>query len=114
MPDRIARGLWPHAPLSFTVVAKYLATALEKNEGCFPSPWELHRGGQIVREGGTIERQADGRFIYRSYAAAPSSPTTVNRSVETIFRSAREAAEHYLKWDLQLPGDLDGWEVRGE
>jgi hypothetical protein len=27
------------------------------------------------------------------------------------FDSAESVAKHYLKWDLNLPGDLDGWKV---
>jgi hypothetical protein len=72
--------------------------------------WE-HRPGQPVREGGTIERQGSHRYVYRSAAARSLSPATLNKSVETIFSSARDAAVHYLKWDLHLPGDLDGWKV---
>jgi hypothetical protein len=32
-------------------------------------------------------------------------------SVEEAFSSAEDAARHSLKWDLHLPGDLDGWKV---
>jgi hypothetical protein len=111
MPDRIERGLWPHAPLSFKVVADYLASVLEQSDDCFPRPRMPHLAGEPVQEGGTIERQGNSRYIYRSSAAHPISPTTLNRSVETVFTTARDAAVHYLKWDLNLPGDLDGWKV---
>jgi hypothetical protein len=43
--------------------------------------------------------------------AHPLSPTTFNQSVETVFSSAGDAVVHYLKWDLRLPGDVDGWKV---
>lgn len=111
MPDRIARGAWPHPALSFDGVARFLANVLEQNDGWFPYRWEPHRAGEIVREGGTIERQASDRYIYSSAAAHPGSPTTLNRFVETVFSNAHDAAAHYLKWDLGLPGDLDGWKV---
>jgi hypothetical protein len=114
MPDRIARGAWPHAPLSFEAVADYLATVLEQNERWLPCRRQPHQVGQAVREGGTIERQANHRYVYRSNAAHPTSPTILNRSVETVFQTAREAAVYYLHWDLHLPGDLDGWQVVGE
>ena len=29
----------------------------------------------------------------------------------SVFFSAKAAARHYLKWELNLPGDLDGWKV---
>jgi hypothetical protein len=111
MPDRIARGAWPHPPLSFAAVANYLATVLEQNEVWFPYQWEAHREGQPVREGGTIERQNNHRYVYRSAAAHPVSPTILHRVIETVFSNAHDAALHYLKWDLHLPGDLDGWKV---
>ena len=111
MPDRIARGAWPHAALSFDEVANYLAMVLEQNECWFPYRWEPHRPGQPVREGGTIERQDHHRYVYRTAAAHPVSPSTLNRFVETTFSNARDAAVQYMNWDLHLPGDLDGWKV---
>jgi hypothetical protein len=111
MPDRIGRGLWPHAPLSFKAVADYLAMVLKESDAYFPHPPVPHRAGQVVWEGGTIERQENDRYVYRSSAAHPVSPTTLSRSVETVFTNARDAAVHYLKWTLNLPGDLDGWKV---
>jgi hypothetical protein len=111
MPDRIARGAWPHSALPFDTVATYLAEALEQGDVWFPYQWEPARTGQPVREGGTIERQANDQYIYRNAAAHPGSPTTISRSVERVFSNARDAAIHYLKWTLHLPWDLDGWKV---
>jgi hypothetical protein len=111
MPDRIALGAWPHPNLTLDSVASYLATVLEQNDGWFPYRWEPHRSGQPVREGGTIGRQGNGRYIYRSAAAHPGNPATLDRSVERVFSNARDAALHYMKWDLHLPGDLDAWNV---
>jgi hypothetical protein len=111
MPDRIALGAWPHAPLFYDAIANYLAAVLEEREAWFPYRWEPHRPGQLVREGGTIERQENHRYVYRSNAAHPVSPATLHRFVETVFSNARDAADHYLTWDLHLPGDFDGWKV---
>jgi hypothetical protein len=33
------------------------------------------------------------------------------QTATTVFSSAEEAARFDLKWDLNLPGDLDGWKV---
>jgi hypothetical protein len=33
------------------------------------------------------------------------------QTTERVFSNARDAARHFLKWDLLLPGDLDGWKV---
>lgn len=49
MPDRIARGAWPHPPLYFAAVANFLAAVLEQNEAWFPYRWEPHRTGLAVR-----------------------------------------------------------------
>jgi len=110
MPERVARGVWPHAALSFDDLADFLAKILEK-EVWFPYQWEPHQAGQAVREGGTIEKQGRHRYVYRNSASVPTAPATVGRSVEKVFRNPRDAAIHYLKWDLHLPGDLDGWKV---
>jgi hypothetical protein len=111
MPDRIARGLWPHAPLFFDTVANYLATVLEQGDAWFPYRWEPHRSGELVQEGGTIERQQVDRYVYRTSAHHPTSPTTLSQTEKRVFANARGAALHYLNWDLHLPGDLDGWKV---
>src|SRR5579863_7202945 len=92
MPDRIARGLWPHSPVPFDAVADYLAAVIERNDVWFPCRWDPHATGQAVREGGTIERQASDRYVYRNAAAHPGSPTTMNRIVEPLFSNARDAA----------------------
>ena len=89
MPDRIACGAWPHPPLSFAAVANYLATVLEQNGAWFPYQWEPHREGQPVREGGTIERQNNDRYVYRSAAAHPVSPMGEHHP-HAVTRHARE------------------------
>ena len=111
VPDRIARGAWPHAPLPLDYITDYLAIVLEQGDASFPYRWEPHRPGQLVREGGTIERQGVDRYVYRTNAHHPTSPTTLSETAETVFSNARAAAVHYLTWDLHLPGDLDGWKV---
>jgi hypothetical protein len=37
----------------------------------------------------------------------PHPPLSFSR----VFSSAKDAARYFLKWDLHLPGDLDGWKV---
>ena len=36
MPDRIALGAWPHAPLFYDAIVNYLAAVLEEREAWFP------------------------------------------------------------------------------
>jgi len=67
--------------------------------------------GEVVWEGGVIERQAADRYVYRSQAHHPLSPVKLTASGERVFSNARDAAAHYLHWDLNLPGSRDGRQV---
>jgi hypothetical protein len=110
MPERHERGLWLHPPLKFADVLRHLATILE-SERWFPREWRAAISGQIVPEGGVIERQTPTRYIYRSQRAHPIIPTLLAETTEKMFTSAEDAAKCYLQWDLHLPGDLDSWKV---
>lgn len=110
VPDRIKRGLWPHPPIQFADVLERL-TAILVSERWFPCEWQPAVPNEPVREGGVIERQAPSRYIYRTQRHHPTVPTLLAERSETVFKSAEAAARHYLKWDLHLPGDLDGWQV---
>jgi hypothetical protein len=109
MPDRLARGLWPHPPLRFCDLEQHLAEILRRGTS-FPRLWHAHEEGQVVVEGGVIEKDSDG-YIYRSQRATPLNPFALAETNERRFASAEEAAAHYLQWDLRLPGELDGWKV---
>ena len=109
MPDRIARGLWPHPPLRYDDVVQHLAEILRR-ETWFPNPWRPHEPGQPVAEGGVIEKRGK-HYIYRSQRATPSNPLILADEFECKFTNAEDAASHYLQWDLHLPGDLDGFKV---
>jgi hypothetical protein len=110
MPERVARGLWPHPPLNFSEVLAEL-TRLVNQHRWFPREWHPHCDGEPVHEGGAIERQANDRYVYRAARAHPIKPHVLAESTERVFSSAEDAARYYLKWDLHLPGDLDGWKV---
>jgi hypothetical protein len=110
MPERIERGLWPHPPLRFSDVARHLASVLV-SETWFPREWKPAVPGESVWEGGVIERQSQSRYVYRSQRHHPVVPNIVAGQSEKVFDSPEEVAIHYLKWDLNLPGDLDGWKV---
>ena len=109
MPDRIERGLWPHPPMKFCEVASRLASILRKNRW-FPCEWHPNMQDQRVREGGVIERKDPARYVYRAARSWPSSPFVTAEVTEKVF-SNPEAAAYYLKWNLHLPGELDGWKV---
>ena len=110
MPERIERGLWPHPPLKLSDVVRHLARVLE-SERWFPREWRPASPGEPVWEGGVIERQSPSRYVYRSQRHHPVNPLTVAEQSEKVFTSAKDAAKHYLRWELNLPGDLDGWKV---
>ena len=110
MPERIARGVWPHPPLTSSEILAHLTKLLHQRRW-FPREWQPHREGEPVNEGGTIERQGPGRYVYRARRAHPLRPCVLADSTERVFSSAEGAARHFLKWDLHLPGDLDGWKV---
>lgn len=109
MPERLARGLWPHPPLRYSDLVRHLAELLRR-EVSFPKPWKSHERGEVVAEGGVIERRGD-TFIYRSQRANPVNPLVLVQHSERTFENAEEVASHYLTADLHLPGDLDGWKV---
>ena len=110
MTDRVARGLWPHAPLRFSEILSHL-TKLLSQDRWFPHEWMPHREGERVHEGGVVEHQGLGRYVYRAVCAHPVQTNVVAESTERVFSSAEDAARYFLKWDLHLPGDLDGWKV---
>jgi hypothetical protein len=110
MPERIERGLWPHPPLSFFDIVRHLAKVLE-SEKWFPREWKAAVAGESVCESGVIERQSPSRYIYRAQRHHPTNPCVLAEQTEKVFTSPEDAARFYLKWDLNLPGDLDGWKV---
>ncbi len=110
MKTRIERGIWPHPPLKYDDVLQHLIKVIEK-ETWFPRIWEAAVTGKAVKEGGVIERQSPNKYIYHSQRHLASNPYILAEEGHTEFDTAEAIAKHYLKWDLHLPGDLDGWEV---
>ena len=110
MPERIARGMWPHPPISFSEVLARL-TELINHHRWFPRQWQPHSEGEPIHEGGVIERLGIDRYVYLAARAHPVQPHVVAECTERVFSSAEDAARYFLKWDLHLPGDLDGWKV---
>jgi len=110
VPDRIARGIWPHPPLKFSEVVDFLAEIL-KNQEWFPFQWQERKPGEFLDDVGVIERRGQNRFVYRFRRASPIDPRYASQQGELVFPNAEDAARHYLKLELLLPGDLDSWEV---
>jgi len=110
MPERVARGIWPHPPLAFDDLVEHLAQVIQTRKW-FPRELEPHKPGEAVDERGCIERVASRRYLYHSRRGYAHDPWTVAESSKTSFTTAHDAARHYLKWSLNLPGDLDSWKV---
>ena len=110
MPDRIERRLWPHEPIPLSIVITELVTFIE-SERWFPREWKPQVPGEPVFEGGVVERKSSSEYIYYWQRHHPLAPEILAEASETTFNSSTEAAKHYLKWDLNLPGDLDGWTI---
>ena len=104
--ERKALGLWPCETLRYDEVAQHLAGVLESQEW-FPQPPPAPRPGVPIREGIYIRRQGN-RFVCLAQRSRADAPTILAEKAETEFRSARAAADYYLKWELNLPGRLDG------
>jgi hypothetical protein len=110
VPERVARGIWPHPPLIFEDLVEHLAAVIQTRQW-FPHELTAHKPGEFVAEGGVIERVAADRFVFHWQRGYAHDPWTVAESKKTHFESAHDVARHYLKWELHLPGDLDSWKV---
>jgi len=110
MELRVSRGMWPHEPLRLADLVAAIVAILAC-EPWFPRKWEPAAEGKAVHEGGTIERLGSHRYVYRAQRAHPLDPKVLADRTERVFFSAAAAARHYLRWDLNLPGNLDGYKV---
>ncbi|HOX03246.1 MAG TPA: hypothetical protein P5555_13335 [Candidatus Paceibacterota bacterium] len=108
--ERKAIGLWPPETLLYRDVVEHLAMVLKSREW-FPQSPEASPRGSAVREGIYVHREMPDRFVCIAQRSRADDPTVMAESTETVFRSPRDAAEYYLKWELNLPGRLDGWPV---
>ena len=110
VPERKALGLWPLEVLRYDELANCLAKALESQEW-FPQSPNISEKGAPIREGLYIHRQTASRFVCIAQRTRASNPCVLAEQTETVFKYSLAAAEYYLKWELNLPGSLDGWTV---
>ena len=110
VPDRIARGIWPHAPLKMDDLVAHIMSALDRNPW-FPRKWVPRANGEMIDDVIVIEKKAPNRFIVRSRCASVYDLRIIGEQSEQVFTTGEKAARHYLKWELHLPGDLDSWKV---
>ena len=108
MEERFARSAWPHEPLRFEDVVTHLAAVL-KERHWFPDPWLERLPGSPVADRTVVEREGTRRYVVRFERSGPWM--NLAEAGERVFRTPEEAAEFYLRAELHLPGDLDGWKV---
>lgn len=105
--ERKTLGLWPAEALKYNDILEHLTNVLEIVD-CFP---EISQENCKVREGIYIHRKASGKFVCYSQRSSVYDSNVIAEKTETDFLTAKEAASFYLKWELHLPGRLDGWPV---
>jgi hypothetical protein len=108
--ERQAKGLWPNERLQYSEVLDHLANVIQQEEW-FPRMMPEHKAGDLVYEGTVVQRVSPSRFMCHSRKPSVYDLGTVAEESHQEFRGAREAAEFYLKWELNLPGRLDSWIV---
>jgi len=110
VPDRIARGIWPHAPLKMASMVEHIVSAL-KTDRWFPREWVPRADGELIDDVIVIEMQVPNRVVVRSRRASVYDLQKIGEQSEQVFSSGEDATRHYLKWELNLPGELDSWKV---
>jgi hypothetical protein len=106
MQQRLDSGLWPHPPLPYSSVLQHLVTVLRR-ERWFPYEWKAAAEGQPIDEQPCIEQREPGLFIGHAQSSRANKPFVVAHTTEIRFDSVEEAAQRYLRWALNPPGDLD-------
>lgn len=108
--ERKAKGLWPNENLCYSEVRDHLSAIIKKEEW-FPREMPTHKDGDLVYEGTVIQRVSPTKYICHSRRPSVYDLSAMAEDSQKEFRSARDAAEFYLKWELNLPGRLDSWPV---
>jgi hypothetical protein len=108
--ERKAKGLWPNESLLYSEVLNHLVGVIQHEEW-FPREMSDHKTGDLVYEGTVIQKISSSRFICHSRRPSVYDLRAVAADVQKEFHNPKDAAEFYLKWELQLPGRLDSWVV---
>jgi len=103
MEERRERGAWPHPPIPYSDVRAHLVRVIASREWF---PCDLSEG----REGVVIQNTVKAYICHTLQYSAWGVPI-VSEKQKHVFQSPENAADFYLKWDMHLPGDRDGWKV---
>ena len=108
--ERKAKGLWPNEHLRYSEVLDHLVRIIQSEEW-FPRKMPDHKPGDLVYEGTVIQNVSPFRFICHSRRPSVYDLRALAEESQNEFSKAKDAAEFYLEWELQLPGRLDSWIV---
>jgi hypothetical protein len=108
--ERKARGLWPNETLQYSEVLAHLVKVIEHEEW-FPKRMPEHKPGDLVYEGTVVQRISPSRFVCHSRRPSVYDLRALAEKSQKEFDNASDAAEFYLRWELNLPGRLDSWIV---
>jgi hypothetical protein len=59
-------------------------------------------------EGIKVTKVSEDKFVCTTRRALANNPSEIAEQAETVFNNAKDAAKFFLKWELYLPGRLDG------
>ena len=104
--EREKLGINQTTKIKFNDLVSFLANEI-KNTNRFP-PVTQKESLSPVYEGKVITKITGNKFICFSKRTYADNPDIIAENAETIFNNAEEAAKFFLKWDLCLPGRLDG------
>lgn len=110
--DRQKLGIWPHPPILFIDLVTLLVQILEK-QCYFPRQWEKYAEGDVIYEGLIIQKEGENKYVIRGRWHHPTNPMILAGESEIKFDDPKDACDYYLRHDLFLPGNLDGWVVIG-
>jgi len=108
--DRKELGIWPHPPILFNDLVSLLVRILEKQD-YFPRQWEKYAEGDVIYEGLIILKEGENTYKIRCRRHHPTNPMILAEESEINFDDPKDACDYYLRHDLFLPGNLDGWVV---
>lgn len=110
MPTRVARKLWPHPPLLLSECIDVILDFLKSNK-FFPVPWTEKKNGELIGDLMVIEKIDANNFLCKYRYSDPVNLLKISETGEKAFKSGHDAVRYYLRHELYLPGDLDGWQV---
>lgn len=105
--ERIQRGSPVTATLEYADILRVLIDMLQEFKYF---PYNFNDPEYKNYEGISIER-TDNKYVCRAQRMLPMEPDVIAEKASREFDNVEDAAEFYLKWALNLPGNLDGYKV---